>query len=355
MIKETELNWARILDLKQNNTILFRVDASEQIGSGHVMRCLTLADELRGSCTEITFLCRELPGNMIEHIETQGFRVFRVPSESETSDGDAEQTKKVLRNNKLQPDWLIVDNYRLDIQWESTLRPLVKGIMVIDDLANREHDCDILLDQNYYRNMEIRYQGLTPADCRQLLGPRYALLRQEFKVARQTLRVRDGSVKRILIFYGGSDPTNETVKALEAIMLINRPDIAVDVVVGAANPNKEQIKEICSGMTNTNFYCQVGNMAELMAKADLSLGAGGTATWERCYLGLPALVTIVAENQWEMVEALAEDGVILNLGLFMEVTIDKVTEAIKKLLNSPENLVEMSTQGLALMIGSISG
>lgn len=351
MIKATELNWARILDLKPNNTILFRADASEGIGSGHVMRCLTLAEELRGSCNEIIFICRELPGNLIGHIETQGFRVFRVPSEPETGAADAEQTQKILRNYGLQPDWLIVDHYGLGKQWESALRLLVKRIMVIDDLADREHDCDLLLDQNYYRNLEIRYRGLVPDHCRQLLGPKYALLRQEFKTARRSLRVRDGSVKGIFIFYGGSDPTNETTKALEAIKLLNRPDLTLAVVVGASNPRRESIKELCLGMANTKFYCQVNNMAELMARADLALGAGGTSNWERCYLGLPALITIVAENQRETVEALAEAGIVWNLGWHAKVGVVELVESLKALLNDPDRIREMARRGLALFGG----
>lgn len=351
MIKAIEPNWDRILDLKPNNTILFRADASERIGSGHVMRCLALAEELRGRCKEIIFICRELPGNLIEHIEIHGFRVFRVPPEPESGAADAEQTKKVLREHGLQPDWLIVDNYGLDEQWESAVRPLVKRIMVIDDLADREHDCDLLLDQNYYRNFEIRYQGLVPDHCRQLLGPKYALLRQEFKTVRGSLRVRDGSIKGIFIFYGGSDPTDETTKALEAIKLLNHPDIAVDVVVGASNPRRESIKERCLAMANTRFYCQVNNMAELMTRADLALGAGGIATWERCYLGLPALITIVAENQRETVEALAEAGIVWNLGWHEEVGVAELVESLKTLLDDPDRIREMARRGLALFEG----
>lgn len=352
-IKATELKWSRILDLKQNNTILFRADASERIGSGHVMRCLTLAKELRGNCSEIIFICRELPGNMIVHIETQGFPVYKLPLRMENGpwQADAEEIKEILLSNKLQPDWLVVDNYGLDKQWESALRPLVKGIMVIDDLADRVHDCDLLLDQNYYRNSRLRYRGLVSADCRQLLGPKYALFRQEFKTARRSLRVRDGSVKGILIFYGGSDPTNETTKALEAIKLLNRPDLSLDVVVGAANPYRESIKEICFDMVNTKFYCQVNNMAELMVRADLALGAGGTANWERCYLGLPALITIVAENQRETVGALAEDGIVWNMGWHEEVSADKLVESLKALLNKPDRIREMALRGLALFEG----
>jgi UDP-2,4-diacetamido-2,4,6-trideoxy-beta-L-altropyranose hydrolase len=347
IIKSIEVNWARILDLKQNNAILFRVDASEQIGSGHVMRCLTLADEIRGSCNRIIFCCRDLPGNMIGIINNRGYQVIRLTLD----DCFKDEIKKILAKEQITTDWLIVDHYDLAKDWEEDLRPLVKGIMVIDDLGDREHDCDLLLDQNYYRNSEIRYRGLVPNNCRQLLGPKYALLRPEFKTARLPLRVKDGSINRLLIFYGGSDPTNETAKALEAVKLLNRPDITVDVVVGAANPNRESIKEICFDMANTKFYCQVNNMAELMAQGDLAIGAGGTANWERCYLGLPALVTIIAENQRETVEALAEAGVVWNLGWHEEVSVDKLVDSLKALLNNSDRIREMAQRGWALFEG----
>src|SRR5690606_26558309 len=133
--------------------------------------------------------------------------------------------------------------YSIDIQWELKLRTYVNRIMVIDDLANRRHDCDLLLDQNLYENMEQRYMGLVPETCKLLLGPRYALLRPEFREARKKLRPRDGTVRRILIFFGGTDPTNETLKAIEAVRLLNCSDIEVDVVVGAKNPHRDLIKK----------------------------------------------------------------------------------------------------------------
>lgn len=352
-IELNEMDWPNILKLNGGGIIAFRVDSSAAIGAGHVMRCLTLAGELRGSCKEIVFIHRELPGNMIDYIESRGFLVYRIPLAPGEAQWrmDAEKTRDILIGNNFMPEWLIVDDYELDKRWESALRPWVKRIMVIDDLADREHDCDLLLDQNYYRNPESRYQHLVPENCRQLLGPKYALLRREFKIARRTLRARDGSVKRILVSYGGSDPTNETMKALEAVELLNRPDLAVDVVVGAANPNGKRIEAICAQMRNVNFYCQVENMAELMAKADLALGAGGVSNWERCCLGLPALITIVAENQRETVEALAEDGIVWNLGWHEEVGVDILVKSVKDLLNNPDRIMEMARRGLVLFEG----
>ena len=142
-------------------------------------------------------------------------------------------------------DWLIVDHYSLDCQWESALRRYAKHIMVIDDLANRKHDCDLLLDQNCYLDMENRYTDLAPWHCNLLLGPKYALLRKEFVEARKKAKVRDGNVKRILVFMGGSDPANETKKALDALNAVKFSGV-VDVVVGMQNQYKDEIKDICA-------------------------------------------------------------------------------------------------------------
>ena len=223
--------------------------------------------------------------------------------------------------------------------------------MVIDDLADRPHDCDLLLDQNLYEGLERRYDGLVPDHCERLLGPRYALLRPEFAAARKTLRHRDGRVRRILVFFGGSDLSNETAKALEAIRLLNRTDIAVDVVVGVSNPKGDQIREICRGMPNIHFHLQVENMAELMALADLAIGAGGTTTWERCCLGLPSLVLVLADNQREVVEVMTDAGAMRNVGWHADVTSSGLAEVLQMALTSPDYLNAMSERSFAIMGG----
>jgi UDP-2,4-diacetamido-2,4,6-trideoxy-beta-L-altropyranose hydrolase len=263
---------------------------------------------------------------------------------------DVKNTLAVLdRMPKLS--WLLVDHYALDTRWEQQMRPFTGKIMVIDDLADRPHDCDLLLDQNQYTGLERRYDGLVPDHCERLLGPRYALLRPEFAAARKTLRHRDGQVRRIFIFFGGSDLTNETSKALEAIRLLNRSDIAVDVVVGASNPKGDQIREICQRMPNTDFHIQVENMAELMAAADLAIGAGGTTTWERCCLGLPSIVLVLADNQREVAEAMSAAGAMKNVGWHADVTSTGLAEALRMALASPDCLNAMSERSLAIMGG----
>lgn len=332
--------------------ILIRTDASQQIGSGHIMRCLTLANELTQKA-QVSFICRELTGNMCDYIEQQGYIVHRLPlPETDDWQTDAKQTTAILAAENSVIDWLIVDHYGLDAQWETTMRPYVRKIMVIDDMANRRHDCDILLDQNLYMDMESRYQDLVPNNCQQLLGPKYALLRPEFLAARNTLRKRDGNIKRLLIFMGGSDPTNETTKTLEAIKLLNRLEIAVDVVVGASNPHQEQIKQLCISLPNAAYYCQVSNMAELMVKADLAIGAGGSTNWERCCLGLPSLVVTIAENQEELTHTLHEQGYLISLGQKHKVSSKIISQKLYEILNNPEQVLSFVEKGKLLVDGN---
>lgn len=343
-------------------TIVFRTDASQQIGSGHAMRCLTLADELQRRGADVMFVCREHPSHLIGLIEGKGYKVVRLPqSEVEyipspedvahaawlgvTWEQDAAETIASLGN--AEPYWLIIDHYAIDQRWEEKLRSHVGKIMAIDDLADRPHDCDLLLDQNLYQAMETRYDDLVPSACQKLLGPKYALLRPEFAVARKSMRQRDGQVRRALVFFGGVDPTNETEKTLQALAGINDRQFEVDVVVGGGNLYKEQIKKFCETHDGFHYHCHVDNMAELMAAADLAIGAGGTATWERCALGVPSFITVLAENQQELAEVGARQGLFFYLGKSETVSSKRILNAIKIFASSPECMLSYSAHCLA--------
>ena len=349
-----------------NKNLIIRTDASIQIGTGHIMRCLTLADELRGRGAEVIFICREFDGNLCGYIEEKGYIAYRLPVSNKQEHDvegslkhatwlgagwqtDAGQVEEIIKGLDTPLDWLVVDHYALDERWEGYLRLYVKKIMVIDDLADRAHDCDLLLDQNFYENLESRYDKLAPSRCKKLLGPKYALLRPEFSEARKNLRKRDGHVKRIMIFFGGSDPTNETAKALEAIRVLNRLDIAVDVVVGAFNPHRKIIKRIASGLPDCTCHFKVNDMAALMTGTDLAIGAGGTTVWERCALALPSLVASVAENQEKTVSDMAESGYLLFLGRSEEVSVDSLYHALEIAIQSPWLLISFARKTQSLV------
>ena len=263
---------------------------------------------------------------------------------------DAKNTLEILAGMP-KPAWLTVDHYALDKRWEGQMRPFTEKIMIIDDLADCPHDCDLLLNQNLNEGLEREYDELVPDHCVKRIGPRHALLRHEFIAARKNLRCRDGRVRRILVFFGGSDLANETSKALEAIRRLNRSDIAADVVVGASNPARDRIREICQRMPDIRFHLQIENMAELMAAADLAIGAPGTATWERCYLGLPAVTLVLAENQFPNAVQVSKARAIANLGWHSEVGAGHIAAAVRRLLDDPKELREMGFRGIELMGG----
>ncbi len=337
--------------------IIIRTDASLKIGSGHVMRCLTLADELKHRGADVMFICREQPGSLIDTLEGKGYSVVHLQQPEVAyieEPGDVahaswlgvpwelDATDTIAALGKIQTDWLIVDNYALDSRWETKIRPHVEKIMVIDDLADRSHDCDLLLDQNLYQSMATRYDNLVSKTCQKLLGPKFALLRPEFAAARKKHRQRDGQVKRVLVFFGGVDPTNETEKALQVLASIGDRQFDVDTVVGVGNLHKEQILNFCAGHDGFHYHCQVDNMAEMMMKADLAIGAGGTATWERCAVGTPSIITAIADNQKELAETGALNGLFFYIGESHLVTSERLLNVLKFSMSFPDTMLFFS-------------
>jgi len=327
--------------------VAIRADASVDLGIGHVMRCITLADVLCARGADVLFLSRDLPGHAL--IEARGHALQILPrSASWNMEIDAAACLEALPG---RVDWLIVDHYGLARDWERAMRARADRLLVIDDLADRPHDCELLLDQNLQPEVHLRYGAWVSATCYCLLGPKYALLRPQFATARQALRERDGHVYRLLVFFGGTDAGRETLKALSAIEMLGRPDLAVDVVIGQANVHQAAIAAACRGRPNATLHCQVDDMAARMAAADLFVGAGGVSSWERCCLGLPALVLATADNQLIQSEVLARAGAQLYLGPAKSVTADRLTRLMEEVLNLPALLRHMASQGQGMVDG----
>jgi UDP-2,4-diacetamido-2,4,6-trideoxy-beta-L-altropyranose hydrolase len=307
-----------------------RADASLEIGTGHVMRCLTLADELRRQGAVCRFICREHPGHLIDPIRERGFEVLvlpgAAPSEAFASRAaadyaawlgtdpatDADQARQALGERRL--DWLVVDHYALDESWERLMRPAARHILVIEDLANRRHDGELLLDQNLGRTARD-YVGLLPAGCMVLAGPRYALLRPEFAALRaQTLQRRTPTrVRQLLLTLGGVDKDNLTLSVLEILTASELPaDCRTVVVMGANAPGLQSVRDFVGRMPGRiELRVNEPEMAALMAASDIAVGAAGGTAWERCCLGLPTLVVLMAENQRAGALALQASGAAL--------------------------------------------
>ena len=347
--------------------VIIRADASVKIGSGHVMRCLTLAEKLKENGSTVSFICREHEGNLIDLIEKKGFDVKRLPKCTELSifsneidkskliylgctlEEDAEATKNAVLDIG-DIDLIIVDNYAIDERWEREFRYLTKSIMVIDDLADRKHECDYLLDQNFFLEKN-RYKKLVPPRCKLMLGPEYALLRNEFTEQLNLQNKKINKTKELLIFFDGSDEENLTKNTLEALQKVNIKNINIDVVVGSSNPHKKEIKKLAAQIKNTKYHIQIDYMAKLMANADLAIGAGGSTTWERCCLGLPSAIITLADNQIETTIAQNEAGLIHYLGHFDKTSVEDISKALNTILTSPVKLQQMSERIKKLVDG----
>jgi len=333
-------------------SIAFRCDASCELGIGHLMRCLTLADQLQMKGANVAFIASNLSINLRNLIGQKGYQYFDIGFNFQTWSQQADATASLEVINTCfsgRLDWIIVDHYQLDYLWEHSLREAADNVLVIDDLANRKHDCDLFLDQNYYKNMNERYEGLLPDRCLRLLGPNYLLLRDEFIQAREVMKLRNGSIGRILIFFGGSDPTNQTTKAIEAVISLNRTDLKVDVVVGSENPYKESIKKLCDSRPNFLYHYQINNMAALINAADMAIGAGGSAMWERCYLGLPSVTVTFADNQVDVTRDVAETGAIEYLGDTRNLDVETYAGKLRDFLKAPTLLTKMQDSAIRLV------
>lgn len=303
-----------------------RVDATAQIGTGHLMRTLTLADRLAAGGGRVRFVARGLPPHLAALVRRR-HELAELPPAPSPCPGpgdlahshwlavsqaeDAAQTLAVLADQTW--DWIVADHYALDARWECALRMSGRRVLAIDDLADRMHDCDLLLDQNLVPGAPTRYQGRAPAGCRLLLGPAYALLREEFAAtrARPHLR-RDGPARRLMVFMGGMDVANHTGRVLAGIERAGVGPLEGDVVIGVQHPAGATIEEQCRRLGLT-CHRQTDRMAEMMARADLGIGATGSASWERCCLGLPTIGVAIASNQVPLAEGLAAAGAIVRI------------------------------------------
>ena len=320
--------------------VAIRADASLQIGSGHVMRCLTLAAALRDRGAECHFICRELPGHIGELVLDRQFVLHTLPPCHEHTvhdvhdasprrlshadwlgcswQEDARQSAKILK--ALEPDWLIVDHYAIDARWHAAVSPHYRRLMAIDDLADRPHLSDILLDQTFARDPDD-YANCVPDNCLLFCGSRYALLRPEFAALReQSLQHRKDSagIRHLMITMGGVDKDNVTVQVLDALADSDLPpDCEITIVMGMTAPWLDDVRARAASLPwPTRVLVNVQDMADIMAGADLCIGAAGSTAWERCALGLPTIMVITAANQAGIAAALQGSGAALCAGPF---------------------------------------
>lgn len=348
--------------------IVFRVDASAKIGTGHVMRCLSLARQLRSLGHDCQFISKTHVGNLVQFISEAGFTVHPlVPNNDSWSkfiddaDGhshwlggslknDAKQTNAILE--KIRPNWLIVDHYALDYKWEKIISNNTRFLMVIDDLADRRHHCDILLDQNWFNTETTsRYNSLVSPSCKLLLGPKYAMISPEYQEKRKLMPKTTGDIRTVLVFLGGSDKHCVTSKVLQALNKPDLEDLRLNIVLGNCYPDPDFILAIADTSPNVKVYPTQPSLLNLMIRSDIMIGGGGMTTWERMCIGLPSIVVSIAENQKQTNKCLAKAGYINYLGDYSTVGKQDITSIILNLQKFPLKLMEQSRKMKALVRG----
>lgn len=347
-----------------------RVDSSKRIGSGHLVRCITLAKTLRSYGIRVDFIVRENDGNINSRIMENGFNYFVIGQKSNekcivedadyaawlgvSESDDAISTIKVIAQKKY--DWLVVDHYSLSIVWEKKVQPYVKHLLVIDDLSNRRHSCDLLLDQNIVADEE-KYKRLTTdrhVDTPMLLGPRFALLDSRYVAARADID-RYCEDRRLLktatVFFGGYDGSNVLGKTLHAFMTDPLRSVELDVVLGPEHPCKDEIESLACKRGNTTLYERVESLSELLVKSSFAVGGGGTTVWERMCLFVPSVVISIAKNQIPVCKRLGADGYISYIGHYEEATKSSIGRGVKQLLSDKTRIKDMALRGAELVDG----
>ncbi|WP_370260289.1 UDP-2,4-diacetamido-2,4,6-trideoxy-beta-L-altropyranose hydrolase [Idiomarina sp.] len=300
-------------DAKAMKRAVIRADAGINIGSGHVMRCLTLADALVLEGFEICFICRPQTGDLITLISERGYRVEALSIQSETPDShlahsawlygghvlDAQETQVII--DREQPTLLVVDHYGIDQRWFDALTQCPSHVIALDDLADRKLPCDLLVDPTVGRSIDM-YKHLLPAQSEALVGAPYCLLRNEFLQWRELSlqrRQRVTDIERIVVSLGGVDATNVTATVLTELEGSNLASgCEIDILVGSAYPHLHGLQQqVNQSRFTVSVAVAVTNVAERLAHADLAIGAAGSSAWERCCLGVPTLMCVLAENQ----------------------------------------------------------
>lgn len=335
--------------MSEMKDIIFRVDSSRSLGAGHLMRCLTLAEAMKNRGARSHFVYQTLPDHLGRLIKERGYSCTEISGRHFDLDRDAQLTLDSIHSTGA--DWVIIDHYLIDARWESCIKRAVERVIVIDDLANRHHQCDFLIDQNPIQ-FGKRYDELVAANTVQLLGTEYALIRPEFLELRsESLQRRaNGSLKNLTISMGGIDDQNINLKVLEMLQATHHAtDLQINLVLGFYSPWLGEIEKfLAQSSLHVALYPHVHDMASLLMRSDLALGAAGGSAWERCCLGVPSIIMAIAENQKPGAIALGTSGAATHISSILE-----FPAALSEFLQdtSGHKLIKMSTAAAQLIDG----
>jgi UDP-2,4-diacetamido-2,4,6-trideoxy-beta-L-altropyranose hydrolase len=349
-----------------NRAIVFRVDASSLIGAGHFSRCLCLAIKLIEMNADVYFVCRNLSAAYESQLKKQGIHLIALCSDqssiSEKSTGhlthshwlevsqeiDANDTIDAIKSLNREIVCLIIDHYALDQTYEKLVKKHVSKIVVIDDIADRVHECDILIDQN--NTDTSRYKNLIPAGCKQLLGPYYCILRDEFIETREKFSYNPEENKNIVVSMGAADPVNATLDIVKSLSHNDYISPFLRVIVGFLNPNKEQIEWVCK-KNNIQVLSNLSLISQELVQAKFVIGASGVSAWERCYLGIPSLMIAIADNQVPIAKILHEQEAAIFLGVHSDIKWDNFNKTVESICYNSKRLIEISKNAQSIVDG----
>ena len=348
--------------------LAFRVDSSSKISAGHLMRCINLASVLKDRVESILFISREHKGNSNKLVRAKGFDLAVLnASENNMEEGlknkqdnykdwlgvsqikDADETKDILKEYK--PDWMIVDHYSLDETWEKIISEYVKKMMVIDDLANRKHYCDFLLDHNWFEKIDDRYRNLIPENCSKFLGPEFALLKPKFSLQKKFFNYIDEEIKTIFIFFGSTDPHNLTSMAIISLSELSLKHLYLKVVIGDTNIYKKEIRQLIKLRGNADLHIQVENIEKIMANSQIAIASGGVNTWERICIGLPTLFIDYADNHSIFIDDLSKNNYLKYLGNYKKINSKNLTSSIIDFISDKYLLDKQNKACISLVDG----
>jgi len=346
-------SWRRDLSARSmtRGVLLIRADASVAIGTGHVMRCLALAQAWQDRGGRAVFAMSQSTSSIVDRLRTEGIGV--VPCATPPgSPGDIEKTLEAVRAE--QADWVVVDGYHFDCGYLDALKYSDVKVLLLDDNGRPgTHSSDFILNQNIHAR-ESLYEDRA-VDTKLLLGTKYALLRRDFSDWRGYHRQVNRRAHKLLVAMGGSDPDNVTVRVIDAIEMVGAPDLHVKVLVGGSNPHLTSIGERTRGGRHRyDLLTDVTNIPELLAWGDLAVSAAGTVCWEYCLLGLPAVLVAVAENQFAAAKALQEAGAATLVEGGVGFSYREMSGLVGQVMNSYQQRQTLSrkAQGLVDGLGS---
>lgn len=326
--------------------IVFRADASIPIGTGHVMRCLALAQALKRRGGQPFFVQAQTTSALEGRLATEGIENFRLNSGPGTM-ADANETVSIAR--KLGATFLVADGYHFGTKYQRSIKDAGLHLLMLDDFGHAGCYCaDLVVNQNLGASASLYKER--EAYTRLILGPKYVLLRKEFREWRDRAREIPASLRKILVTLGGSDPSNFTCTVVKALSTLE--DIDVLIVVGGSNPHRATIERTVASLKGSmRIVVEPNNLPELMSLADIAVAAGGATTWELAFMGLPAVICVLAENQRSPANYLAEEGIAILLPDQLPVNGEEIVQAVNFLRDDLLNYHQMSRAGQELVDG----